>query len=438
MSTGDAVKRGLLLLGSFAIAYNASEFLHELGHAIAAWMTGGWVSTIVVHPFNWSYCQAFSPKHLFFTAAGSVFSSVAGVLIFLSLIRWPTPRLLPLLLIGPITLINNGDYLLIDLIVQSDGDACRLVALGISPFVIVPGAVLLLLSGFFFAALLIRKTHLFEGGFTIRLVIVALGILSYLFAALVWNFFFNRSGTMEWLAYTASASVLAVLFAAIARPSKRQEPPHDAAVGWKFIAALNLSAVILIAFLLHGPIYGTHIQFDIETYSERPDNFPPVLVPPVYAEEVFYMPAPNQPYYLLSYGVPLSTSPDEVIEYLRNLHLEQGYILLTHLSEDPGCARHSEWKEYGAVKGLEQEWLRIEDPILRSTPAIMLIYPEDTLSSVRVMHSVKKGWDTEQIEAYITLHPEQFDAEQLERLRQIAALARREQEPSEIEPRLGD
>ena len=122
MTNREAVKRGLLLLGSFAMAYNASEFLHELGHALAAWMTGGWVSTIVVHPFSWSYCQAFSPKLVFFTAAGVVFSSVAGVLIFLSLIRWPKPSLLPLLLIGPITLINNGEYLLIDLIVQSDGD----------------------------------------------------------------------------------------------------------------------------------------------------------------------------------------------------------------------------------------------------------------------------------------------------------------------------
>lgn len=421
MTTKDAVKRGLLLLGSFAIAYNASEFLHELGHALAAWMTGGQVSGIVVHPFNWSFCYAVSPYPLFLTAAGVMFSSLAGVLIFVCLIRWPKPFLLPLLLIGPLTLINNGDYMLMDLIVQSGGDACSLAAMGISPAVIVPGALFLLLAGFALAVILIRKIGLLEGGFTMRLIIIGMGILSYLTTALVWIFFNDRSSVPESIAYTLSATLLAVLFAAIARPPKKHEPPHDAVVGWKLIVALNLSAVILIAFLLNGPIYGTHIQFNIETFSERPDDFPSILVPPVYAEEVFYMPAPNHPYYLLSYDVPLSTSSDEVIEYLRNLHREQGYIRLTHLSEDPACERHSEWQEYGIVKGLEQEWLSIEDPILRSVPAIMLIYQEDALSSVRIMHSVKKGWDTEQMEAYITMHPEQFDLEQLDRLRQIIA-----------------
>ncbi len=73
MTSNDAVKRGLLLLGSFAIAYNASEFLHELGHALAAWMTGGQVFGIVVHPFNWSFCYAVSPYPLFLTAAGVTF-----------------------------------------------------------------------------------------------------------------------------------------------------------------------------------------------------------------------------------------------------------------------------------------------------------------------------------------------------------------------------
>jgi hypothetical protein len=339
------------------------------------------------------------------------------------LIRWPKPFLLPLLLIGPLTLINNGDYMLMDLIVQSGGDACSLAAMGISPAVIFPGTLFLLLAGFALAVILVRKTRLLEGPFKSRLITLSLGVLLYLFTALIWNAFFNRSGALEWLAYTASGAVLTILIAALDRPPKKHAPPHDAVGGWKLIVALNLSAVILIAFLLNGPIYGTHIQFNIETFSERPNDFPTVLVPPPYALEASYVRSRNPDClaYLLSYVIPISTPSDEVIEYLRNLHREQGYIRLTHLSEDPACERHSEWQEYGIVKGLEQEWLSIEDPILRSVPAIMLIYQEDALSSVRIMHSVKKGWDTQQMEAYITMHPEQFDLEQLDRLRQIIA-----------------
>ena len=425
MTTKETVKKGLLLLGSFEIAYNLSEFLHELGHAVAAWTTGGQVFGIVIHPFNWSYCSAVSPNQLFFTSGGVLLSSLAGFLVFLGLIRWPKYALLPLLLVGPITLINNGDYLLMDLLVQSGGDASTLVAMGVSSVVIIFGATFLLLTGFALSVFFVRKTRLLNGGFKVRLIIISLGILPSLFMDLIWNFFYDRSAALEWLAYTASGTVLTFLFAAIAGLGKKKEPPLSPAVSWKPIIAINVSAVMLIVFLLVGPLSGNiKNAITIETFSERPDDFPSIMAPPVYAEEVSYMRAPNSPFYVLSYNAPLSISPDEIIEYIRNLHREQGFILLTHCSDDCTSKYPSEWKKYGIVKGLEQEWLGIESPIFRSSPLITYIYQNDTLSSVHVMHSVKKGWDPEQIEAYIMMHPEQFNAEQIESLRQIIAQTR--------------
>ena len=81
MTTKEAVKRALLLLGSYAIAYNTSTFLHELGHAVAAWLSGGQVFGITLHPFSWSYSYAVSLNPVFLTAGGVLFSSLAGVLI---------------------------------------------------------------------------------------------------------------------------------------------------------------------------------------------------------------------------------------------------------------------------------------------------------------------------------------------------------------------
>lgn len=427
MTTKEAVKKGLLLLGSFEIAYNLSEFLHELGHAIAAWTTGGQVFGIVIHPFNWSYCSAVSPNQLFLTSGGVLLSSLAGFLVFLGLIRWPKYALLPLLLVGPITLINNGDYLLMDLLVQSGGDACSLVAMGVPSVVIIFGATLLLLTGFALSIFLVRKTRLLNGGFKVRLIIISLGILPSLFMALIWNFFYDRSAALEWLAYTASGTVMTFLFAAIAGLGKKKEPPLSPAVNWKPIIAINVSAVMLIVFLLVGPRSGNiKNAITIETFSERPDDFPSILVPPADAVEASYVRSRNPDYpssYFLFYKVPTSTSPDQIVQYLSNLHREQGYILLTHQSDDPNKLNEHQWREYDSIKGYTEEWIKIETSIFRSSPAIFM-YQDNALFSARVMHPVTKGWDPDQIEAYIMMHPEQFNAEQIEYLRQSVAQTR--------------
>ena len=275
MTKFGAVKRGLLLFGSFSIASNISIVLHELGHATAAWLSGGRVFGITLHPFSWSYCYAVSPNPVFLAAGGVLFSSLAGVLLFMCLMRWPKPYLLPLLLIGPITLINNGDYLLVDYLVKSGGDACSLTALGIAPLIIIVVSIVSLVLGFAFSVQLVRKANLLEGNFKMRLAVIGLGILPYSLMAFVWNFFFNRSEALIWLTYTASETVLCVLFAAVTHLRKTQKQELSFSIGWMTVNAVNTIAVLLVVFLLAGPLSGERrIAYDIETFSERPDDFP--------------------------------------------------------------------------------------------------------------------------------------------------------------------
>lgn len=422
MTTKEAVKRALLLLGSYDIAYNTSTFLHELGHAVAAWLSGGQVFGITLHPFSWSYSYAVSLNPVFLTAGGVLFSSLAGVLIFVCLVRWPKPYLLPLLLIGPITLINNGDYLLVDYLIKSGGDACSLAAMGIAPLIIIAGSIVSLVLGFVLAVYLVRKANLLEGNFKMRLAVICLGILSYSLLAFVWNFFFNRSEALIWLTYTASGIVLCVLFAAVSRPPKIQEFAAPFSLSWKPILTINITAVLLVVFLLTGPLSGKRRNaYGIETFSERPDDFPKVLTPPAYATEVFYTYGqhPDAPYYSLNYEIPTTTEPDEIVNYLEDLHREHGYLLLTHWSDDPNILCGEEWIMGDSSKSYRREWLKITSSIYWSSPWIWYLRQDDENTSAFVVHWAKIDPRPERFEAYAEKHPDQFSEEQRARLREI-------------------
>lgn len=420
MTKFGAVKRGLLLFGSFSIASNISIVLHELGHATAAWLSGGRVFGITLHPFSWSYCYAVSPNPVFLAAGGVLFSSLAGVLLFMCLMRWPKPYLLPLLLIGPITLINNGDYLLVDYLVKSGGDACSLTALGIAPLIIIVVSIVSLVLGFAFSVQLVRKANLLEGNFKMRLAVIGLGILPYSLMAFVWNFFFNRSEALIWLTYTASETVLCVLFAAVTHLRKTQKQELSFSIGWMTVNAVNTIAVLLVVFLLAGPLSGERrIAYDIETFSERPDDFPEVLSPPAYATEIIYTYARAPNYYSLNYEIPTTTESDEIVSFLEDLHREHGYLLLTHWSNDPNILCDDEWIMRDSSKSYRREWLKITSSIYRSLPLIWCLRQSDEYISAGVIHSVIIDPQPEKLEAYAEKHPAQFSDEQRARLREI-------------------
>ncbi len=160
MHTSSTVKRGLLLLGSFAIAYNFSVSLHELCHLLAAFLTGGTCDGIYINPFSWSYSKFTSPSPFLVTIAGPFGSNFFGVIPFCLAYRWYRPVLMPFLLIGPVILIFNGGYLLIDTLMQSEGDACSMIVQGVSPMLVIIAAMVLLLAGLGASVLFIRRTSL--------------------------------------------------------------------------------------------------------------------------------------------------------------------------------------------------------------------------------------------------------------------------------------
>ena len=51
MVENNPTRQSLLFLGSFVFGHTVQRAIHELGHAVATWLTGGEVYGIELHPF---------------------------------------------------------------------------------------------------------------------------------------------------------------------------------------------------------------------------------------------------------------------------------------------------------------------------------------------------------------------------------------------------
>jgi hypothetical protein len=63
--TGDDLRRVLVIVATLYACWLGMQGVHELGHCIGAWLTGGRVERVVLHPFAISRTDlAYNPHPL--------------------------------------------------------------------------------------------------------------------------------------------------------------------------------------------------------------------------------------------------------------------------------------------------------------------------------------------------------------------------------------
>ena len=250
LTYAESVKRGLHLLGSFCIASVISIMLHEMGHLGFAWVTNGQVSGIRINPFSWSYSNSSSPYPILHTASGSIGASFLGLLLFVLLQRWRNPWLFPLLLAGPLSLIHNGSYWILDKVFASGGDACSLSDKGIPTIVIFGTGFTLLMGGLLLAYHLFRKVGLLNSSLKRRLLIMAIGIVPYFIGMLTWNYLFNRQEMALWGLYSCIGIASSLFVAVMPVWYQARDVKKCPTMGWGPIIGINIIAWTIIAILL--------------------------------------------------------------------------------------------------------------------------------------------------------------------------------------------
>lgn len=106
-------KRAIALLPATLIAaWFGMQQLHELGHVLGAWLTGGRVECVVLHPLSFSRTDlAHNPHPLVVVWAGPMLGALSPLLMWLTAERFKLPGAFVLRFFAGFCLLANGLYI---------------------------------------------------------------------------------------------------------------------------------------------------------------------------------------------------------------------------------------------------------------------------------------------------------------------------------------
>lgn len=345
---GRILRSGFLLMGSLFAAANIASFLHEAGHVLGVWCTGGHASGIVIHPFSWSHAHAFSINHEGVVIwAGSVLGSLFGILVTLSVLKWRRPGLLIPLLVGVVACIYNGVYLLLGSVFKLGGDGTLLSAEYAPAAVVAAAGLLMVCIGMLLAIPSISVLGFrIEDGIVHRMAVLSIGILPYELITLVYQAFTDMKGVGFWLSSAAASVGFMILFSFLPFWLQRGLPmlkkTQAAKISKGAVLSNNAFALLLLAFLLLQLVF---IKEDSFGFREvRPKKFPEELTAPAYGEEILYS---TNSFGFITIGYEINMEREHSFEEVQTFihaHLQNhGYQKLKYSILDPNEIIPEDW-----------------------------------------------------------------------------------------------
>lgn len=261
LSAGDRVglKSFLILAGSFTFAFLMAEMIHELGHFLAHRFLGTQTAAIHIDPFGGSRIygvQALPLQQMgFTTAAGPGLNLILGILSTLLVWRWMRPALLPVLLWGPVALVQEGVNLSLGLL-SPGSDARWLVAWGIPSWLLVGlGVVFILLAVGLFSWILAARVVSLGRSFGGRFCLIFFGLAFLMILRAFVSLFRSPAAAVENLVPLGFAVVLALIVTSLAgwldqRRQSTRSGPDDLTWGNSMFAVGMGLGLLLIQIAL--------------------------------------------------------------------------------------------------------------------------------------------------------------------------------------------
>lgn len=244
----------LLLFGSFALGFNLANALHELGHAIALWVTGGVVERITLHPFSWSYTYYGSTPNypIATTAAGIVFGTFSALALVALVWRFRNqPWTFIFIMTGIAATAINGLYAIVDPILLSGGDGTTLVRQGVPKFLIIGVGVLLLVNSILLAVATLPLFIKPNDTLLSRVIILEGGVLPYLLSLVVYHFIYQPQELGLWSLYAGCGTLFLLSVAMLSRWFQAWLPAHASNnPSWAYTGFVATSGIVVIVLEL--------------------------------------------------------------------------------------------------------------------------------------------------------------------------------------------
>jgi hypothetical protein len=238
------IKSILLLAGAFTFAFLLGEMVHEFGHYLSHLAYGNQNIRVHLDPFGGSRIVGVTslPGEVMgiTSAAGPLFNLSLGITCTLLVWRKRAAVLLPLLLWGPVSMVQEGVTFSLGLLTPG-GDAQWIAALGVPQIIILVFGILLLVAGIGTITTLLPLVGVEKDDPQRRkLLIVLAGMCSLMLIRFLYSSLTSPGATMENFIPLVFSILLAAIVVWIHKPLiNRVTLPESPSVTWS-ASALTL------------------------------------------------------------------------------------------------------------------------------------------------------------------------------------------------------
>ena len=209
----------LLLAGAFVFAFLWGEMVHEYGHYLSHLFFGNNDATVYLSPFGSSRIMGVSSMPLkqmgITSAAGPLTNLIPGVLVMSLVWRKKRPILFPLLLWGPVAMIQEGVTFSLGFLTPG-GDAEWISTLGIPKSIILIAGIVLIFSGLMVLSLLFSMIGITAGRSRLEVFgIILLGMCSLMVIRFLYSAIAQPQFILEDFVPLIFSFLLAVIVAVI-------------------------------------------------------------------------------------------------------------------------------------------------------------------------------------------------------------------------------
>lgn len=249
MSINKYIKVSVFIFGSFSFGWAYGTVLHELGHAIAVWATGGVVQEITINPLSWSYTfySGVINYPQLVTWSGLILGSAMGLFIFFLVRKWTSYFLVPFLFLGLAPLLLGGGYYLVDTFVSTTGDAYSLIQAGVSKYIVLSVAFITLALGTYYMIQITDRLGIkSQDTFIERVSLLGSGIIPFFILTLIYAVLYAKEDIPTFFAANAVALCFVLFISWVSLRTQKQDEKIEE-IEWEhtfFAALLGLTAIV--------------------------------------------------------------------------------------------------------------------------------------------------------------------------------------------------